>query len=76
MQSREPRLIRHFVRSAQLRADLLHDGYLVISETALDAGRIITFLRHQRNGRRLKLEISAEKTTLYEGTKILKQLEG
>lgn len=76
MQSREPQLIRHYVRSAQLRADLLQNGYIVISETTLPVGSTLTILRHLRNGRRLKLMVSAKLTTLTEGEKILKQLEG
>lgn len=74
MQNREPTLIRHFVRSAQLRADLLLNGYSIISETTLPDGKTLTHLRHQRNGRRLCLSVAAKETRLTEGSKTLKLL--
>lgn len=74
MQNREPTLIRHFIRSAQLRADLIINGYSIISEATLPDGSNITTMRHSRTGRRLRLTVSNKETTLTDGTKILKRL--
>ena len=74
MQRNEPQLIRHFVRSAQLRADLLHNGYMIITQADMPDGTNVTHLRHRSNGRKLCLLITAAKTELREGEKILKTI--
>lgn len=74
MRESEPTPIRHFIRSALLRADLLRDGYIIVSESRLPDGRHVTHLRHQRTGRRLRLEVTETITTLYHGDEVATQL--